>query len=343
MSRRWAPIMLVAAVLCAAPAPARAGWMWSPQTGWISGTGSAKDSPEEQLDFAMVFFERKDWDRAKSEFKKLVRAYKHSPQAAEGQYCLGRVEEARGDYYEAFKAYRKTIQVYPSTKRFEEILEREYQLGNYFLSGKKRKFLGTAAIIPARDKAVEVFEAIAEDGPFSEYGQLAQYKLGLTHLALHDYEHAVTAFEKVIEQYPDSPLVDDARFQIAVASLKGTFRAGYDQAPTDRAIKELSAFVKTYDGSDLRTEADDKLDELNDRRAQHEFGVAQFYERRKQPGSAIVYYQAIIDKYPQTSWAAKASARLDALALPPEPSSEARQGSPDAAGGGNAAPETTVQ
>ncbi len=291
----------------------RAAWVWSPQTGWIGPAGAVKDSPEEQLAFAEAFFNRQDYDRAEKEFRKLLKAYKDSREAAEAQYFIGRCREEQSDYYKAFLEYRKTIQTYPSTTRVEEILEREYQMGNYFLAGKKRKLLGTAALLPARDKAIEIFRAIVEDGPFSEYGQLAQYKLGLAHLALGDYEEAVSAFEQVITRYPDSPLVDDSRFQIAQASLKGTFKPGYDQSPTDLAIRELQAFLREYSESELSADATTRLQELKERRAEHEYQVAQFYERRKRPASAVIYYEAILEEFGQTSWASQAAARLQVL------------------------------
>ncbi|MBI4341017.1 MAG: outer membrane protein assembly factor BamD [Candidatus Omnitrophica bacterium] len=306
--------LLIVALLAALPVPeAQAAWVWSPQTGWVGPSGAVKDTPEEQLAFATAFFERKEYDRAIKEFKKLLKAYKEAREAPEAQYYLGRCFEEHGDYYRAFKEYRKTVQTYPSSKRFEEILEREYQLANYFLAGKKRKLLGKFTILPARDKAVEIFQAIVDDGPFSEYGQLAQYKLGLAHMALGDYEAAVTAFEGVISRYPDSPLVDDARFQIAQASLKGTFQAGYDQSPTDLAIRELTAFVKEYPESELAPEAGTRLVRLKERRAEHEYQVAQFYERRQRVTSAAIYYETIAQEFPETAWGPKAAARLQVL------------------------------
>ena len=311
------PVVVLAALLLSPPA--FAGWMWSPQTGWIGPSGAVKDTPQEQLETSVALFERHEYLSARREFRKLLRAYRQSREAAEAQYYLGRCEEEGGDYYKAFLEYRKTVQTYPSTKRFDEILEREYQIGNYFLSGKKRKVFGTAALLPARDKAVEIFQAITDDGPFSAYGQLAQYKLGIAHLALQDYELAVSAFEQVIVRYPDSPLVDDARFQIAQASLRGTFSASYDQGPTDLSIRELEAFLQEHADSDLSQEAASRVRELQERRAQHEYEVAQFYERRRRPASARIYYEVIADRYAQTAWAPKAAARLQALPAPAAP------------------------
>ena len=311
-----AGIALWLAGLAGVPA-VHAAWVWSPQTGWIGPGGAVRDTPEEQLAVAVAFFDRKEYDRALTEFRKLLKAYKDSPQAPEAQYYLGRCLEEQGEYYKAFKDYRKTLQVYPSTMRFEDILEREYQIANHFLGGRKRKVLGLAAILPARDKAIEIFESLVEDGPFSHYGELAQYKLGLAHAALGNYEQAVSAFEQLVVRYPESPLVDDARFQIALASLKGTFRATYDQSPTDLAIRELEVFTREYAGSELLEDARQRIETLKDRRAQHEYQVGQFYERRKRRAAAAIYYHELIERYPGTSWAAKAAERLQSLAPRP--------------------------
>lgn len=306
-------VLSVCLVAAGMAPPAFAAWMWSPQTGWVGPSGAVKDSPQEQLDFAVHFFEQKDYRRARIEFRKLVKTYHASHEASEGQFYLGRCEEERGDYYKAFKEYRKTIQTYPSTKRFDDILAREYQLGNHFLSGKKRMVFGVAAILPARDKAVEIFQAIVDDGPFSEHGQLAQYKLGLSHLALQDYEAAVGALEEVITRYPQSPLVDDARYQIALASLKGTFKPEYDQSPTQLAIRELDTFLRTNPKSELAQQATVRLAELKERSAEHDYRVGQFYERQRRSGSARIYYAAIMDEQSETAWAPKAAERIHVL------------------------------
>lgn len=313
MKRALLTCLVVVIAVVGVAGQLEAGWTWSPQTGWIGPSGAVKDTPAEQLDYALSFFEKADYDKARIEFQKLLKHFKDAPQAPEAQYYIGRSREEKGDYYEAFLAYRKTIQVYPSTARFNEVLERMYQIGNYFLSGKRRRLLGTAALLPARDKAAEVFQAIGQDGPFSQVGELAQYKLGLAHLALGDYEQAVSAFEQLIDRYPSSPLVDDARFQLAQASLKGTFKPSYDPRATDHAIEQLGTFVQEYPTSDLKADAVERLKTLRERRAEHEFQVAQFYERQKAYEAALISYRGLVDRYADTAWAPKATARIEAL------------------------------
>ena len=72
-------LILTAWLACVAMVvPAQAAWVWSPQTGWVGPGGAVKDSPEEQLVFAVAFFDREDYKRASKEFRKLLKAYKAS-------------------------------------------------------------------------------------------------------------------------------------------------------------------------------------------------------------------------------------------------------------------------
>src|SRR3990167_7712800 len=100
---RFARLIPIFFLLLMQLAPAAyAGWVWSPQTGWVGPTGAVKDTPQEQLVFSVAFFDRHDYDRAIKEFRKLLKAYKASHEAAESQYYLGRCYEEKSDYYKAF-------------------------------------------------------------------------------------------------------------------------------------------------------------------------------------------------------------------------------------------------
>ena len=68
----------------------QAYWVWSPDIGkWINPKNSAKDTPEEQFNWAMQFYGQKNWDRAIEEFEKLPEAFPNSRMAAEGVYYAG--------------------------------------------------------------------------------------------------------------------------------------------------------------------------------------------------------------------------------------------------------------
>src|SRR5512135_1075396 len=99
-------------------APADAYWIWTPKTGkWVNPKNAVKPSPKEQFESAKGLYESKGYEEAKREFKKLLKSYPKSSEAAESQYYLGLIEEAQGNLYEAFQAYQKVIDKYPFSQR----------------------------------------------------------------------------------------------------------------------------------------------------------------------------------------------------------------------------------
>ena len=90
----------------------------------------------------MKFFKNKNYKRAAEEFKNLTVHFKDSHLAPEAQYYTGRAHEEAEKYYPAFQAYQKTIDVYPFAKRVDEIINRQYNLGNILYKKHSGKLMG---------------------------------------------------------------------------------------------------------------------------------------------------------------------------------------------------------
>ncbi|UCB56802.1 MAG: outer membrane protein assembly factor BamD [Candidatus Omnitrophota bacterium] len=288
-------------------------WIWTPQTGkFINPKYAVKETPQKQFDWAMTFFEAEDYKKAIAEFEKLIKHYPLSKLAASSQFHLAWAQENTGDYYKAFKSYQLVIDKYPYSERVDEIIERQYRIGNLFYSGQKAKLLGVP-ILPAKKQAIEIFSAVVENAPYGKYAPYAQYKLGECYMEIEDYINAALAFKKIIESYPKSPLVDDAKYQIAMCAANSTSGPEYNEEDTDKAIKEFKDFVRRYPDSQMEKEAHQLIDKLEDQKAQNQFNIARFYEKQKNLDSAIIYYEEILDKYPQSEWAVKALERVQII------------------------------
>ena len=117
---------------------ASAAWVWTPQTRrWVNPKYAAKDTPTAQMDWAVGFFEAKEYDRAAKEFVRLVRSYPRSELAPEAQYLAGVSFELMGRPGAAFTAYKKVVEIYPFSKRFKETIEREFLLAEQFYAGSR--------------------------------------------------------------------------------------------------------------------------------------------------------------------------------------------------------------
>jgi len=144
---------------------------------WVNPKSLPKPTPKEQFEFAKSFYSIKKYDDAEREFKKLIKAYPKSAEAAESQYYLGVIEEDKGNLYEAYLAYQRVIDKYPFSERIQEIIEKEFKIGDKFMAGEKRKALGVE--LPVENPAIEIFSKVVENSTYGPLAPAAQYKLGL--------------------------------------------------------------------------------------------------------------------------------------------------------------------
>lgn len=288
-------------------------WIWSPKSSKFTDPRRiAKGSPQEQLNWALSFFEAKDYPRAIREMENLTRRYPRSAEAAEAFFFMGRSHEALEEYEAAFKDYEGVVKKYPNSGRIQEIVEREYRIANLFYSGKKRKIAGLE-ILPSFEKAAEIFQRVIENAPYGPYAELSQYKIGECYRKSGDYKKAREAFEKLMEDYPKSELVNDAKYQIALATFQMSRGASYDDEATDKAIEQFSKFVKEHPESDVVEESREAIRTLRERKAEKAFEIAEFYVKQGAVSAATVYYDKVIDQYGETSWATRALEKLKVL------------------------------
>lgn len=288
-------------------------WIWTPQTGkWINPKWAVKDSPQEQFDWAMKFYEAKDYKRSVGEFTKLVRYYTNSELAAEAQYYVGRSYEGLEEYEQAYLAYQKAIETYPFTKRMEEMIEREYEIGNRFYAGERIKLWGVPTF-PSVYKAIEIYQKVVDNAPYGKYAQEALYKIGECYKKANDYQAARLAFQKLVDEHPDSKLAADAKFQVGLCASQSSLKPSYDQSVTDEALKEVEDFAKRHPESQLTPEADKMRQSLKEKKAQSDFSIAEFYRKQKDYKAASIYYRNIVENLSQTSWAKKAEVKLEEI------------------------------
>ena len=292
--------------------PAYAYWIWTPKTGkWINPKAAVKPTPQEQFDLAKSFYDLKKYEEAKREFRKLLKHYPKSFEAAESQYYLGLTEDAQDNLYEAYQAYQKVIDKYPFSERIPQIIEREYKIGEAFMSGQKRKALGVP--LPVENPSIEIFNKVIENSTYGPWAAVAQYKLGLVLKGLLRYYEAEEAFNKVVSNYPDSEWAAAAKFQIASCRAAVSRGPDYDQGSAKEAKEKFEAFVKEHPDAVLSADAQKNIGQLKEKEAASNYNIARFYEKQKAIDAAKIYYNDVINNYPNSQWAVRALERLQIL------------------------------
>jgi len=128
------------------------------------------------------------------------------------------------------------------------------------------------------------------------------YYLGMSSLEMKQPVEAVTEFKRLSQNYPNSVFHEETEFRIGQCSFIQSNSYERDQTETRDAIRELTDFIDTYPASVFADSAKLYLDKCIDKLAHKEYSVARFYHKSGQYSAAIVYYQSVLDGYPQSDY-----------------------------------------
>jgi outer membrane assembly lipoprotein YfiO len=230
--------------------------------------------------------------------------------AASSKYEAAKDYEAEGNFIAAANAYQELIEQYPDSKEVASALDGLYRVATGILEkgGRPRLFAESNY-----SRARKLFQFLSERLPFGEKKARAQYKIGLSYFYDRVFPKAVLYYNRVVKNYPQSPYAEKAFFGIAMAYLNQSISTPRDQTMTMRARDKFRSFQRLFPNSPLQKDAEEKLFLLNERLAEHLYRIGTFYKKQGELAAAKIYYESILNDYPETSWAALGRARLNEL------------------------------
>jgi outer membrane assembly lipoprotein YfiO len=299
---------------------AQAFWVWTSQKGKFENPAFApQETAKAQMDYAMTLFEAGDYEKALKEFKKLPKHFPETDEAGHAQYYFGVCLEETKSYYPAFQAYEKVLTHFPKTDQFHDIVEREFRIANHFFHREEKKLMGvTVPVLTgiARDRALEIYRAVVSNDPFGTYARTAQSHIGLILFSDEEYAEAIQEFEALrrMEGLTDQE-EEEASFHVSIAKLNIALQVDFDEERILAALESFEEFTRAYPGSKYAPVILGHVKGLNNLQAEERYEIAVFYEKQKYYTSAKVYYNEVIEKFPQTQWADRARERATGVEI----------------------------
>ncbi len=178
-----------------------------------------------------------------------------------------------------------------------------------------------------RDKsypeAQKFFEYVKTKYPFSKFAPLAELRIADSKFAQDLYAEAIEGYKQFVQLHPNHEDVDYAAYRQGLAHFKDApsqfalFPPSYekDQRQLERASDVLTKFLEKYPKSKYEPEARKARDEANQRLADHEWYVAEFYFKRKRWAGAAGRYEVLVDRYPGSKHEPEALLKLAQAAI----------------------------
>jgi outer membrane protein assembly factor BamD len=163
---------------------------------------------------------------------------------------------------------------------------------------------------PDYGKAIETFQDIIDNYPYSEQAVLAQLAIGDAYFKQGKYDEAVSYYRDFVELHPEHPKVPYAMYQTVMSYYKQSRDASRDQTATEEALSHLDRLLARYPHSEYSADGERMWKELRTRLGKHTMGVADYYFGRDEFGAAADRYRQVLDQYPGLGLDAQALYRL---------------------------------
>jgi outer membrane protein assembly factor BamD len=262
---------------------------------------------------AQAFDEAGQAKEAIAAYRRAIKRFPLAPQAAGAQYRVAELLESTGDLSRAFNAYQALLTNYPDTPNFERAVAAQVSIANRYMEGKPQVFLGIP-IGGSAERAQEMYKNIIANAPFSKYAPIAQFNRGLAFEKDSKPFEAIAAYQAVLDTYPNSDVGDDALYQIGFVHMRiGFGQQSQDLSSIISAKNTFEDFLIEYPNSEKAPQARENLKQIANKESGDIFRIAQFYEFNRDLRSAVIYYNDVIRRQPNTEQASLAKMRIEEL------------------------------
>ncbi|MDR1012024.1 MAG: tetratricopeptide repeat protein [Opitutaceae bacterium] len=313
-------LLTLAAIITLVTLPAHlaADLVWTPETGWKAEGGilTGLTGPDGRSALALMNTAREDEEKedprkAIKTYERVGKRYSNSIYAPEAMYRAATLRFEQRKFPKAFDDYQVVVSRYPNTTRFDQIIGEQYSIAAAYLNGARGHFLWIFPGFTNREKAIQYFETVLFNAPYSEYAPLCLMNIAAGHQRLGNTEEGLYALDRLINNYSGSTLTPEAYIRIADTYASLVDGPYYDQGATKEAITYYEDFMILYPGDVHIVEAEKGLNNMKKTMAESKIKIADFYfKRRGNYKAARVFYNEAITVFPDSEIAAVARKRL---------------------------------
>ena len=303
-------------------------WEYRPGTGFVDLRTMDRKSPEEFLSHAVQL--RKS-ERHEQAIRALGLVLTHVPDPAlreSAHYERAETYRLAGRFYEAYHDFEAFIRRYPQSERAtpakKMLMTSALELA--------RTGTTTALVFSSSRTGIEYLREALRNYPREDFSSDFVQKLGMFFYERGEYDLAQEEFNRVLEQYGDSPDAALALYMLGRSSEVRFDRVDKDIKPLKDARRHYERFVEEADRmrklpapaqgwvDRLLPLVQERLTWVYERMLEKQLLVAEYYDWKGLPKSGRVFYASILKddasfrkvlpKFPATEAAEKARRRM---------------------------------
>ena len=206
---------------------------------------------------------------------------------------------AKRNWSKATKKLQAFVKAWPESPFYASANERLFSIGTAFLQGQKRQVLWVLWL-PAFDEGVNIMRDIADRAGTGPMGLRALTVLAETYEKKNRYPEAYEVWSEVSDKWPTGEIGEKALLRMAQclhAAYKGPY---YDASWLVSAKAYYEDYRNRYPNKAAQSKTDETIGLIVEQQAYKNYNIAQYYDKTDHPLAANLYYQYVLDSWPNS-------------------------------------------
>ena len=276
-------------------------------------------APQDYNLYMLEAMDDQDWWGVVDYSTLLLDRFEDSPFEQDAVFAQAKAYYHLGLYEHADKEFTAYMNDAAGSTHFFEAVEYKFHIAEAYRSGARKHLFDShklPAIVPAEEDALRIYDEVITTLPHHEMAAHSLLQKGCLMADAEDFKPSVEALQQLIRRFPKQGLAADAFLEINRVYLMQCRAEGLDSNLLDLADVNLRRFQQAYPREPRLVEAEKYLTDMQTLFARDLWEVGNFYERTHKPTAAQIYYQRLIEKFPQSEPAALAREKLASITPP---------------------------
>jgi len=303
-------LMAVSFGLLGSPVQAAETWRLDDQGQWQQTAGSKDEEFLLRVAEVKKLVDMGQPQKVRDAAKRLKADFPEIAGADFNSFIEAEVLLARGKLTKAVKQYDTFLDDYPASPLRDAALEREFGIASDYLNGRKKQVL-LIFWLNGFDEGVKMMEKISDRTGIADIAKRSLITVAQSYEKRHKYNEAYLKWSEVSSRWPTGQTGKDALLAMARTKYSSFRGPEYDGAGLISAKSYYENFKLRYPQEAQQMQTDEILSKIGEQMAEKQLGIAKYYERTGSIEPANMYYQMVVDNWPDTKAALSAREKLN--------------------------------
>jgi outer membrane protein assembly factor BamD (BamD/ComL family) len=207
---------------------------------------------------------------------------------------------AEGKFVKSAGKFDRFLSDYPKSALFDAALDRQYAIGTSFLAGQKIRVLKVFKI-RGYSQGERIMAKIMDRAGEAPIGKRAARALVGSLEERRKYNEAYQKWSDISGRWPSGRIGRDALLGMARTKHAAYDGPKYDASTLISAKSYYENFKMRYPQDAKRLDIDGRIRHIEEQMAYKQLEIAEYYEKTGSMQSANLYYQMVLDKWPEST------------------------------------------